>query len=74
MPDVVLTPVKSSNLAAVGHDPARGELHVKFLSGAHHVYEGVSPEAHQALLSAPSAGSHFYHNFIKAGIKSRKLG
>lgn len=67
-----LTPVKSSNIAAVGHDPETQELHVKFHSGAVHAYSGVSAEKHQALLAASSIGSHFHKNILKAH-KSRKV-
>lgn len=66
-----MTPVKSSNIAAIGHDPKTNELHVKFKTGATHIYSGVSAEKHAALLAAESIGSHFHHN-IRNQHESRK--
>lgn len=57
-----LLPVKSSNIAAIGHDPAKSELHVKFKTGATHVYAGVPTDKHKALMAAESIGSHFHAN------------
>jgi hypothetical protein len=55
---VDLTPVESSNVAEIGHDPETGELHVKFRSGARYAYGGVTPEMHQNVLDAESIGRH----------------
>ena len=57
-----LTPVKSSNIAAVGFDPATSTLGVQFSSGATYHYAGVSAEDHAALMGADSIGSHFAKN------------
>jgi hypothetical protein len=62
------SPVKSSNLKAIGYDPKTKTLEVEFHSGAVHQYSSVSPQAHQDLVRAPSVGSHFHKNF--AGRKS----
>lgn len=59
-----LTPVRSSNIRGVGYDPASRELTVAFHDGRSHVHAGVSPEAHAALLAAPSVGK-FYATHIK---------
>lgn len=67
-----LHPVTSSNIAAVGYDPEAKELHVKFKTGATHVYSNVSPEQHQALVGAESVGSHFHHQ-IRNKFQSRKV-
>lgn len=66
-----LTPVTSSSIEAIGHDPEKFELHVKFRSGATHVYSAVSVENHAAFLGAESIGSHF-HKHIR-GKDQRKL-
>lgn len=63
---MTLTPVVSSNVAAVGHDPATSTLHVRFKSGKTYAYHGVPAEKHQALLSAASIGVHL-NKFIKPG-------
>lgn len=67
------TPVESSSIASIGHDPATNELHVEFKSGAVHVYSDVSPEKHRDLLTAPSIGQHF-HRHVRNAHASRKLG
>jgi hypothetical protein len=61
-----MTPVSSSNIAAVGYDEQAGELTVEFHSGQTYVYDGISPETYRALLQAPSIGSFFYAN-IRSG-------
>lgn len=57
MPNLV--PVTSSNIAAIGHDPDTNELHVRFHSGATHIYSGVTAAQHAALVGADSVGKHF---------------
>ena len=52
-----LSPVKSSNIAAVAHEG--DTLFVRFNSGAVWKYHGVSPEAFAAFRLAPSIGRHF---------------
>lgn len=71
MRDMKLSPVKSTNIAAVGHDPATSQLVVQFKSGAAHVYEGVTAEDHAALVGAESVGKHFIAN-IKNKFASSK--
>ena len=61
-----LEPVKSSSVAAVGHDPEKNELHVKFLNGDVYSYSGISSEQHHALLAAQSIGSHVHKHIRKA--------
>ncbi len=66
-------PVVSSNLRAVGYDPARRELRVVFKSGSVHDHMGVSPEEHSALMAADSHGKH-YNEHIKGRYASLKAG
>jgi hypothetical protein len=63
-------PVKSSNVAAVGHDG--DALYVKFHSGDIWRYPGVSTDEHQQLLTAQSVGSH-YHRNVKAKYSGTKV-
>ena len=60
-PNIPLTPVKSSQIAAVGHDPATSTLAVQFTrgTGALYCYPNVSAEAHAAFMGAKSLGTHF---------------
>ena len=62
-----MIPVKSSNLKAVGYDPASKMLHVEFHSGSTFAYPGVEPEQHSAMMESSSIGSHF-HTHIKSKI------
>lgn len=67
-----LTPVKSSSIAAIGHDLEKQELHVQFHSGATYVYSGVSAEKHQAFVDADSIGSHFQRH-VRDNHPQRKI-
>lgn len=53
------TPVTSSNIKSIGHDPATNTLEVEFNTGGIYQYGGVSAEKHQALVGAESIGKHF---------------
>ena len=57
-----LQPVKSSNIKAVGYHPESKTLRVQFANDAVHEYANVEPHEHQALVNAPSIGSHFHKN------------
>lgn len=60
---IELKPVKSSNLASVGFDPATNILAVKFNGSdqVHHYHE-VHPDVVAAMDEAPSVGSFFAKN------------
>lgn len=68
-----LTPVKSSNIKAVGYDPQSRALTVEFHSGAQHRYDDVPPEHHQGLIEADSVGKYFHAN-VRSAFKSTPLG
>lgn len=52
------TPVVSSSITHVGHDPATNTLSIRFKSGLYH-YANVTAEEHAKFLAAPSLGQHF---------------
>ena len=58
----VLTPVKSSNIDAIGYSGS--DLFVKFKNGDTWRYAGVHPKTYEDMLSSHSVGS-FLHKFIK---------
>ena len=61
---MTMTPVKSSTVKAVGHDPATNTMDVQFHSGEKvYTVPNVSAEQHQAFMNAPSKGKHFYKYF-----------
>jgi hypothetical protein len=68
-----MTPVKSSSVAAVGHNPETSVLSVRFNSGETYHYAGVSADQHAKLMAAESVGSHFQKHIRGAfeGKKSR---
>lgn len=61
-----MTPVKSSSLAKMGHDPKTSVLSVEFKSGETYHYAGVSSDQHAKLMSAESIGSHFQKHIRNA--------
>ena len=65
--------VDSSNIEAVGYDPASQELHVRFLrSGETYVYYNVEDWAFRELLQADSKGQYLNQN-IKDRYEYSKL-
>lgn len=69
---ITLQPIESSNIKAVGYDPAGRKLCVEFRSGAVHDYHDVPGDVHQALLTAKSIGA-YHANFFKGRFKSTKV-
>lgn len=59
-----LTPVKSSHVAAIGHDAAG--LHVQFHGGRTYTYPDAPASLHKEMLAAESPGS-----FFRARVKDR---
>lgn len=55
----VLTPVTSSNIEAMGHNPITLVLSVKFKSGKTYDYANVPTRLYDELLKADSIGSAF---------------
>lgn len=54
-----MKPVQSSNIRTIGYDAEARRLRIEFGSGKTYAYEGVPAEEHEALIGAPSIGSHF---------------
>lgn len=52
-------PLNSTNIHSVAYDPISQVMEVKFHSGGHYRYFGVSPETHEELTSAESPGRFF---------------
>lgn len=67
------TAVKSSNVEAVGFDPASRILEVQFKGGAVYQYLDVPAEEHRKLMAAESIGSYL-HQSIKGRFAFRKIG
>ena len=61
------TPVTSSNIAEIGHDPDTNTLEIKFKNGGVYSYAGVDAEKHATMMDptkTPSIGA-----FVHANIK-----
>lgn len=60
-PDIPLTPVKSSQVKAIGYDPLTKRLACQFAHGAGHlyVYPNVEPKTHADFMAAESIGKFF---------------
>jgi hypothetical protein len=67
------TPVSSSNVASVGHDPETNTLQVEYRNGRVYDYAGVSAEEHDQLISAESIGRHL-HERIRPGRECTAVG
>lgn len=59
-----LNPVKSSMIKAIGYDNIQNILQVQFSGGASRIYQGITPEEYETLITAESVGKH-YNQFIK---------
>ena len=68
-----LTPVKSSNIEAVGYEPGTRTLIVKFKNGGTYHYSECLPEHYEGLIGAESPGG-FLHKNIKGKFKHSKSG
>lgn len=68
-PGIALSPVKSSQIHAIGHDPATSIMHIQFKGaagpGSTYAYENVSLEQFAAFKGAESIGHHFGAHFKK---------
>ena len=60
-----MTPVKSSNIAALWHDPINLTMLVQFMTGVTYSYANVSVDMYNQILKADSVGSAF-HKLIKS--------
>lgn len=72
--DTPLSPVKSTNVAAIGYASVRQALLVQYKSSQEvYLYYGVSPEKYQAFLAAESKGAFLatqvkaLHTYAKKG-------
>lgn len=62
-PAIAMQPVTSSQITAIGHDPATDTLAIQFPSksgsGSLYHYQNFTAKDFAAFKSAPSIGSHF---------------
>lgn len=65
--------VASSNIAAIGYDPATETLEVEFLSGSVYQYYNVSENMYDQLMKDGSKG-RFLHTYIKNAYPYSRVG
>ena len=63
---MIRTPVVSSHITSIGHDPATSTLEVEFTNGTVYQYQDVPAALHRQLLAARSPGQAF-HRLIRGG-------
>lgn len=68
---VEMKPVESSQVKAVGYDPAASELFIEFTRGAVYVYRGVPRDVYDRFLAAESKG-RFFSQEIKGKFEHTK--
>ena len=56
---MVMVPVESGHIEAIGYDAGKLELQVKFKAGKTYKYHGVTPAKHKALMASDSKGANF---------------
>lgn len=62
---MLLVPVASSDIAAIGYDPDTGELQVQFRNNRIYSYPNITPDWYDGFLQAPSKGSYFAQTIRK---------
>lgn len=72
MNNIEMTPVTSSNIAAVGCREEDETLRVQFANGGTYEYNGVPADAAKDFMEAKSIGSHFHKN-IRGKWEGKKL-
>ena len=76
VPDIVLTPVQSSQIHAIGHDAATSTLRVQFKGkdgpGSTYDYPGVPAALHGEFVKAESLGK-FFGAHVKGKFEFKKL-
>jgi hypothetical protein len=65
-PAIALTPVESSNIAAIGYDEESKTVAVRFLTGGVYHVSPVEPDRYASFLAAESKGRFYNRNFKNA--------
>ena len=69
---MIRQPVKSSNIASIGHDSDTNTLEVAFLNGSVYQYSNVPTNIFNALMAASSHGTYLNAN-IKGTYNYQKI-
>jgi hypothetical protein len=72
---MTLTPVTSSNIAAIGYDPATRTMTVQFKNGGTFDYHDVAPHHHDEMMKVNAKGQSvgkYFHARIRGAHKASK--
>lgn len=61
--EIPLTPVKSSNVEAMGYDEATRTARIRFKGGQTYRYANVPKELYESVVASPSVGSAVHKSF-----------
>ena len=67
------TPVKSSNIKAVGYDQETYTIEVEFHTGGIYQYTGVPEQVYRGFMQSASKGSYF-HDHIRNRYAFKQVG
>lgn len=56
------TPISSAHMDGVKYDSLERKMHIRYQNGYVYTVHGVSQEAYQEFMDAPSQGEHFHAN------------
>lgn len=70
--EIVMQPVDSSNIAAIGFSEKTGTIRVAFIGGGTYEATGATKEHFDAFVSAKSKGVHFNRN-LKSAFEFTKI-
>lgn len=70
---ILMVPVSSSNLSAVGYDTTTQTLRVAFNNGSLYEYSSVPASVHAGLMAASSHGSYFDAHVKNGPYRYRRL-
>lgn len=65
--------MESSNIKAVGYDPASKTLEVEFKNGAVYQHSGVPQDLADRMVHSESVGG-FYNKMVKSTFKGERVG
>lgn len=71
MAEKTMHPVTSSNIGAVGYDPATRELSVSFKNGKTYHYPDVPVEHFDGLRDPKRSAGSYFHQHIRSAFKAR---
>lgn len=73
LPPIPLTPVTSSNVASLGHDPATNRFAVQFKNGGLYHYYGIDQKLADEIRTAKSIGAAVRKELVRGGYRYERM-